>query len=144
MIYNVNFNWFKHIFNMRISFSVFVFTITQVTSKQYEITMVLVEIRWELFLGTQYSCLEHVIDLIPFAYDRKVFEVSPPGKIFSSPIPKCRLILENSEKKGQYKAHFLGTDFGKGRVLIPFACERVTFGASPPANCFFWFTTKRR
>ena len=34
----------------------------------------------------------------------------------------------------------MGTDFGKGekgRVLIPFACERVAFGASPLANCFF-------
>ena len=91
-------------------------------------------------MGTQYSCPEHVIDLIPFAYDRKVFEVCPPGKIFSSPIPKCRLILENSEKRGHFKDHFLGTGFGKvetGGVLIPFACERVAFGVSPPANVFF-------
>ena len=95
--------------------------------------------RWELFLGTQYSCPEHVIDLIPFAYDRKVFEVSPPVNFFSLVIPKCRLILENSEKRGHFKDNFLGTDFGKvetGGVLIPFARARVSFGASPPANCF--------
>ena len=91
-------------------------------------------------MGTQYSCSEHAIDLIPLAYDRKVFEVSPPVKFFFSLVPKCRLILENSEKRGHFKDHFLGTDFGKvetGGVLIPFASERVAFGVSPPANVFF-------